>query len=194
MKLVQRLLSGILFVALMIPASFAVSFDNNGTPSGFNRFHPISGTLTATFSASPAVATTVINFKYTNAVVTNIKNYNANGKYTGIDIKDQSNFSFDAYSITTTAPNVKTDIEANFGLYNNEAEIVIFGTLTANQNYSMTVKWRDVRGGFGGNTNNFVVHSELSEKVFFGLLDYNVVQNGHVGLATLAFGNYMGRP
>lgn len=36
--------------------------------------------------------------------------YNTSKKYTGIDIKDVGN-SFHAYSVTSTAPNIKTDIE-----------------------------------------------------------------------------------
>lgn len=85
---------------------------------------------------------------------------------------------------------LKQTLKRNSGHdYYNEAEIVIFGSLTAGKTYSMTASWTDYRKGFLSNV--FRVHAELSEK---GVSDYNVIAGGYKQLADLSYGKTAGYP
>jgi len=70
--------------------------------------------------------------------------------------------------------------------------IVILGTITAGQRYDMHVLWNDYRNGIL--SNEFVVHSELSNKPVSPLFDYNVVSGGYKELVTLSYGRNAGYP
>ena len=196
MFLIRKAMSFILILSLLTVPAFAATntksanFSCNSTPpSGFNLFHPTTGSITGTYNSASTTVSTKVNFSYTTAAVSKINAYNTSKKYTGIDIKDVGN-SFHAYSVTSTAPNIKTDIETNSGHdYYNEAEIVIFGSLTAGKTYSMTASWTDYRKGFLSHV--FRVHAELSEK---GVSDYNVIAGGYKQLADLSYGKTAGYP
>lgn len=155
----------------------------------YSIYYPSDGYIIGYYDSTSTGISTRVSFTYTATAVNNIKNYNNAGRYTGVDVKDLGN-CFSAYSVTSTAPDVKTDIEPNAGFdYYNESEIVIFGNLTAGKRYDMNVFWHDYRGGL--KSSEFVVNAELSEK---GLIDYNVVPEGYDRLAELAYGKTAGYP
>ncbi len=179
--------------ALGVDSSKTANFDVNSTPpSGFNLFHPTSGYIIGYYDSDYDTMSTRVRFSYTATAVANINAYNDDDKYTGVDVKDVGN-AFSAYSITSTAPNVKTDIETNSGHdYYNEAEIVILGQLTAGTNYDMSVSWYDYRQGYL--SDRFAVNAELSNKPLLPGLDYNVVSGGWKTLASLYYGKTAGYP
>lgn len=199
MKLIRNISVVTLVFALLSTVAFGVenskSADfncNSSPPSGFNLFHPTTGYLIGYYDSAADYITTRVNFSYTSTAVRNISAYNADEKYAGVDIKDVGN-GFDAYSITSTAPNVKTDIETNSGHnYYNEAEIVILGTLSANRTYNMNVSWRDYRQGYLSDV--FSVNAELSNKPIAPGFDYNVISGGWKTLVQMPYGANRGYP
>ena len=197
MKVVKNLIALTLaLMVAMIPAFAAESskradFTCSSNPSNTDLalFYPTNGFVIGYYDTDSDTVTTRVSFSYTSTAVSNINNHNAQGLYAGVDIKDYEN-GFHAYSITSTAPNIKTDIESNTGHnFYNEAEIVIFDPLTANKTYSMTVSWYDYRQGY--ESSNFNVFGELSKK---GVIDYNVYNNAWETLATLPYGKTAGYP
>lgn len=185
--------SMLLTPALGVDSSKTANFDvNNTPPSGFNLFYPTTGYIIGYYDSDYDTMSTRVRFSYTSAAVANVNAYNAEEKYTGVDVKDVGN-SFSAYSITSTAPNVKTDIEPNSGHdYYNEAEIVILGKLTAGKDYDMSVSWYDYRKGYL--SDRFAVNAELSNKPLLPGFDYNVVSGGWKTLASLYYGKTAGYP
>lgn len=179
--------------ALGVDNSKKADFNVDSTPpSGFNLFHPTTGYIIGYYDSNYTTMSTRVRFSYTASAVRNINAYNNDNKYAGIDVKDVGN-AFSAYSITSTAPNVKTDIETNSGHdYQNEAEIVILGQLSAGENYDMSVSWYDYRKGYL--SDRFAVNAELSKKPSISGLDYNVVSGGWKTLASLYYGKNAGYP
>ncbi len=96
----------------------------------------------------------------------------------------------DAYSIATSLPNPKTDLENNdpFGSRNDEAEVIALGTVSA-KSYYMSVMWYDYRSGGSSDNGTWYVNAEISSK---GILDYNVIQpsgwNGWAGCTNKSYG------
>lgn len=201
MKMIRRILTFLLIMTLLITTALGVDntkkvdFDSsNGPPDGFNIFYPTTGSITGYYDSDSTVVSTKLKFTYTSAAVKNINNYNSDEKYTGMDIKDVGN-SFHAYSVTSTAPNIKTDIETNsLHDYDNEAEIVILGKLSAGKSYSMSVSWYDYRTNGPNTPNRFAVNAELSNKPIAPGFDYNVVKDGYLTLASLYYGREAGYP
>lgn len=182
MKKINSIIAIIILVSMLtaIPVFGAGSASATLVPDSsedtYGIIYPTSGQINVTYndpSGLNTITTTNLTFKYSSAAISNINSKNAQGLYAGMDVKDNGN-SFYAYSVTSTAPNVKTDIEVNMGHdHYNEAEIVIQGQMTANVNYYMYVSWYDLRNGTTSNSANdfFAVNAELSKKA---LLEYNV--------------------
>lgn len=197
MKVVKNLIAlSLALMVVMVPAfatesSSRADFTCDSTPrnENFSLFYPTTGYVIGYYDTNSDTVTTQVSFRYSSAAVSNINNYNNQSLYTGVDIKDYAN-GFHAYSITSTAPNIKTDIESNSGHnFYNEAEIVILDPLTANRNYTMTVSWYDYRQGY--TSSRFNVFGELSKK---GVFDYNVYQEAWETLTSLNYGAVAGQP
>lgn len=168
----------------------------NDADATYGRFHPTVGTLTGYYDTASNEVSTVLSFKYDATAISNIQRYNNDMLYTGVDVKDcydsgMPATGFDAYLIDTTLPNPVRDLERNgANEYNNEAEIVILGTLTANRSYTMSTLWTDCRQGLLDG--NFIANAELSSAPTYSGGDYN--SRAHKGLATLPYGRAAGNP
>lgn len=112
------------------------------------------------------------SFKYSSNDISYLEGKYDDGLKAGMDIKNDAyeKERLDAYTITTSLPNPKTDIESDdLDGYNEEADVVALDIPSAT-NYKMAVYWMDERDG--KNSGEFVVNAELSEK---GFIDYNTV-------------------
>lgn len=197
--MLKKVLSSILFFTLMLNLTYTVYAATAQTSTTWANkvadgqdFVPATGVLTAVYYSGDAnndpYATTKLSFTYTSACVSDVIAYNADGLYTGMDIKSYRPGKapmMDGYSITTSLPNPKTDLESNNPLGNaqDEADVVALGTIVANKSYTMTVQWWDKRDGLSGSNGDWVVNAELSKK---GIFDYNTQR--YLGLASLAYG------
>ena len=104
-------------------------------------------------------AETYVSFTLDSNNVSTIKTYNSGTNtaapgmnlYLGLDIRSHRKSStdmMDAYSIATSLPNPKSDLENDdlFGDRNEESEVVALGTVSA-RTYYMSTKWYDYRTG-----------------------------------------------
>lgn len=184
----------------------------NSTPPQYYEWRPNSGSITPTFYKVDAggqnYAKTYLDFTLTTSNVTAITafnngtNSNWQGKpaaYFGMDTKNVPSSTFgndmmDAYSIATSLPNPKTDLENNdiFGTRNDEAEVVALGTVSATT-YYMSVMWYDYRTGSSSDNGQWNVNCEISSK---GVSDYNVIQpsgwNGWAGCTNKTYSKNAG--
>lgn len=155
-------------------------------------FSPNSGTLHASYYST--YARTTLYFKYDSDRVSTISmaNYQSD-LYAGVDVKCDPGMALgdkmDAYSVTTTLPNPKTDIEGGETGYNHESEAVARGTLIADKTYTMTTTWNDYRSDTGSSgTGRWTANAELS---FKSILDYNTLD--WEGLTELGFNGVRGQ-
>ena len=99
----------------------------------------------------------------------------------------------DAYSIVTSLPNPKTDIENDDFFIDNrneEAEVVALGTIEANRSYLTSVYWHDYRSGNSTDCGKWSVNAELADQFVPGG-DYNTVS--WTPLTQLAYGCNRGK-
>ena len=79
MFLIRKAMSFILILSLLTVPAFAATntksanFSCNSTPpSGFNLFHPTTGSITGTYNSASTTVSTKVNFSYTTAAVSKI--------------------------------------------------------------------------------------------------------------------------
>jgi hypothetical protein len=173
-KLVVVFISSLLIAAVFSVSALAAS--KSWTLSG-SDFRPNTGTITSTHYSN--YATTYVSFKYSSGDVTAITSYNAEDKYAGIDIKNVPSQTLgsdmmDAYSIITSLPNAKTDLENDdiFGNRNEEAEAIALDPVDSSTTYYVSVNWTDYRTGAESDAGQWNVNAELSQQ---GINDYNTV-------------------
>lgn len=141
-------------------------------------FTPNSGSLTVTCDVANSTVDTTLSFQYSSERALSIFSESYNANYATMDIKDHDQYTgfgkLDAYTITTTLPNPKYDIEdGNFDRRCEEAEVVALGGIKPDVNYSMIVTWNDNRSQTSqGKEVAISVNSELSSK---GIIDYNAM-------------------
>ncbi|HOV28378.1 MAG TPA: hypothetical protein PK566_18745 [Pseudobacteroides sp.] len=97
-----------------------------------------------------------------------------------------------AYSVSSTLPNPKTDIENDdfFGSRNEESEVVALGSVSVGT-YNMVTYWDDYRSG--GSTDNGTWQCQFGMSKS-GMFDYNNVLISDVVQAIVYFGNTSGMP
>lgn len=168
----------------------SVAYFYDGDTSEY--FAPNSGTLNASYYST--YVRTTLYFKYDSDRVSTISmaNYQSD-LYAGVDVKCDPDMALggkmDAYSVTTTLPNPKTDIEGGKTDYNHESEAVARDTLTANKTYTMTTTWNDYRSDSGSSgTGRWTANAELTSK---SILDYNTID--WESLTTLGFNGVRGQ-
>lgn len=163
------------------------------------RFSPTSGSLQVTFNSDNDTVRTILAVKYSAERALAIFTDSYNADYAGIDVKEVPDLGvydvMDAYSVVTTLPDAKTDLENNNGdRYCDETEAIPFGRLEADKLYTMTTLWDDHRGTASqsqGLTGQFNANSEQSAP---GLGDYNVIYGQWEHLTHVPFGDVQGEP
>lgn len=175
---IKKILAFLFVCSVMICSVLAV--DTASSSWGVTTYYaPTSGTLYTRYLSN--AAQTRLTFSFDNASnLFKINTENNKGNYTGMDIKSvgknastgkECSGLFNAYTITSTLPDCKTDLESNWGQkYQDESEAVALGTLEQGKEYAMSVYWDDYRDGTI--KGSWVVNCELSTK---GFSDYNVV-------------------
>lgn len=159
-------------------SALGISKDVSWNKSGDN-FVPNTGNLALALPSDGSVSNgytrTYLAFTYTSGDATSIFADSYSNRHAGMDIKNVKRGSKDmmgAYSITTSLPNPKTDLEDNNSDgRDDEAEAVALGKIEAGL-YSMNVTWIDYRTGASTDNGQFNVNAESSKK---GVIDYNVV-------------------
>lgn len=183
-KTIRVSFSILLCCALMTNLIYAASTSNTISENGtgekgeYSAFWPKSVTLETTHYSQ--YTNTKMSFTYGTKAINTLNTYRNIELYPGVEIRDYSKSAYDnfsAYSIATNLPDPKKDLENDdiFGTRNEEAEVTVLGTLTANKNYYISANWTDYRSNDGEPEEvlgNFAGKAELSEK---GLSDYNVV-------------------
>lgn len=136
----------------------------------------------STSSSSPKnVYWSRITFKLDASNVLSIKDYN-DGGYSGCTANayltldqaadpDSWDLEIDGYTVYSTLPNPKTDIEDNsfFG-DNDETEVTALGTVKSGTTYYMTSYWGDERDGGTSDSGLIKGQFAMSQKGWF---DYN---------------------
>ena len=182
-------LSLVIVTIFVIKVSALEGSYTNFDKTGVCHFGPDTGTIYAYFY-DDYVRTPLI-FRYGDEDIEYITAYNGINQYAGVDIKNVPSTSLgtdmmSARTITTTLPDpYVTDLENDdlFGARNEEAEVVILGSITSGTAYSMTVYWDDYREGNSGDNGQWNVNAELSSR---GVSDYNV--DSWSSLASLTYG------
>lgn len=170
MKKKRTVLGIALTTCIFASSAFAALSASETWSKTAKDFCPNTGTLD--ISANGQTLTTKIYFKYSSNDISYLEGKYDDGLKAGMDIKNDAyeKERLDAYTITTSLPNPKTDIESDdLDGYNEEADVVALDIPSAT-NYKMAVYWMDERDG--KNSGEFVVNAELSEK---GFIDYNTV-------------------
>lgn len=130
---------------------------------------------------------TKVWFVLDSSNISSISNYNkglgkggsCSGKnaYLTLDVRAVDNGSrrLDAYSIYTTIPNPKVDLESNgLNSKNDESEVVSLGGLKAGYGYYMRTYWDDSRSGSSSHSGTIYARFAMSNK---GFSDYNNCTN-----------------
>lgn len=217
-KLFSVLLATLLVISLSIPASAATPTLGDqktwdyGTNTSYGTYVPYKGSAQATFynagGSEQNYAKTYCSFTLNSTNVSNIISYNngtnsaESGKnlYLTLDITNIPSTSsgydqMDAYAISTSLPNPKSDLENDdvFGTRNEEAEITALGTVSATT-YSMSVMWYDYRDGDASDNGKWQCQFCMSGQYVkvlgqwipsFG--DYNTVRQSSAIQATLPY-------
>jgi len=220
MNLMKKLVTSILTVAIIasfgVTSIFATTTDVAGPTSRWSysnyshgSYVPKSGYLATRFFDSTTIrdyAKTYVQIKLDSHNVTNILDYNNGGDNPGTaadnkkvyltcdvsSIRTGSDDMMDAYSVSSTLPNPKTDIENDdwFGNRNEESEVVALGTVSAKE-YNMITWWDDYRSGGSTDNGRWQCQFSMSEK---GWSDYNNVIQSDVIQATVNYGKTSGKP
>ncbi|MBQ7976969.1 MAG: hypothetical protein IJ300_14890 [Clostridia bacterium] len=151
-------------------------------------------------------AKTYCEFTLDNNNVSNILQYNAGthsadskNLFLTLDIssvRKSSTDKMDAYAISTSLPNPKSDLENDdlLGNRNEESEVVALGTVEATT-YNMSVMWYDYREGETNDNGQWEVQFNMSgQYIGKGNLwiktngDYNNVWTSDVVQATMVYG------
>lgn len=187
------------FALLCAAPAYAANFSRTTWNSSDESYAPYSGALECHYYlGEPNYAKTYLTFKYSASAISAIRTYNSNGRYTGMDIKTTrpSNYAYDmmdAYSAFTSLPDPKIDLENNdsweFNDSNDEADVVVLGTLTPETYYTFNVEWYDYRGGGALQNGTWHINAELSYQIL-GIGDYNT--DSYDYLAYLNYGNTPG--
>ena len=203
------LIASVLLLSLMfcIPVLAEEVTTKTWSYSNYNygSYVPKTGKGSASFaysSSSGNYAITNVNFTLDSNNVSAIKAYN-NGTnssysgrkgYLGLDVTSVRNGStdmMDAYSISTSLPNPKTDLENDDlgGTRNEESEVVALGTVSASY-YYMSTYWNDYRSGGSSDSGKFQAQFNISEK---GVIDYNNMTTSSRIQATIPYGTQGGK-
>ncbi len=191
-----------MFTALLFSLSIVASASDRYShvqisQDGTCDFGPDSGSVTVEFSQDSNVAMR-IEFYYSVSDAEAIAGYMARDLgYAGLDVKNvpsDYNFGVDLmvpYSVSTTLPNPKYDLENNdiLGSRDDEAEIVALGEIIGGVMYEMTVFWTDYRTGASSDYGEWRINAELSKKAPF-IDEYTVEQWSPV--VTLSYGTQNG--
>lgn len=176
--------------------SYAASGRSGSFSDGAKRFSPNSGTLEMTVNSSQGRVKTILTVEYSEERAFDIWADSYNAEYAGIDVKEDPSQDLhdvmDAYSVVTTLPDAKTDIENSAGnSYSDESEAVALGRIEGNKEYTMTTIWHDYRDTQSkGLSGQFNANSEQSAR---GLGDYNVIPGQWESLTQIQFGDVKGK-
>jgi hypothetical protein len=225
-KIITSILSVALIVSLGINVfAYTVTYGPTSSWNYSNYSHgsyvPKTGSMSTTFydfdpSTGLDDANTYVSFTLDSSNVSSILDFNNGGDnpgteadnktcYLSIDVRSKRTGSDDmmsAYSVTSSLPNPKTDIENDdiFGNRNEESEVVALGTVQA-QGYYMSTMWDDYRSG--GSTDNgrwdcqFGVSGQYLKVGGVWIPssgDYNAIMISDVNQASVSYGNNSGRP
>jgi len=214
----KRIFSAILCIAIlsMCTVTAFAATATVGTPQPWNHpsyqgsYAPKVGWAQPTFydagSGNQNYAKTYCEFTLDSHNVTNILQYNAGTNpadsknlYLGLDITSVRNGltdQMDAYAISTSLPNPKSDLENDdtLGDRNEEAEVVALGTVQATT-YSMSVMWYDYRAGGNNDNGEWRLQFNMSgQYIGSGSIwipsngDYNNVWTSSAVQATMPYG------
>lgn len=181
--------------------SWSYSNYNNGS------YVPRTGTLQSWFfdDSGDEFILTKVSFTLDSYNVSQILDYNdggtnphpdTNGKecFLTLDVSsdgDSWDDEIDAYSITSSLPNPKYDLEDdNFDGENEESEVVVLGTVSASS-YNCYTYWNDYRDGDPGDSGKIQAQFAMSTKGFF---DYNNIIQSSAIQATITYGDDLGNP
>lgn len=193
MKKVTRKTVMLAFILVFAISTVAQAVSENAYFDGTNKvYSPDSGSLNASYFSN--YVQTTLYFKYSQERVDYISDYRNMFRWAGVDVKCdpgmQLGDTMDAYSVTTTLPDPKTDLEGGETGYNHESEAVAQGDLTANKTYWMTTNWHDYRPtSDNGKTGRWTANAELCAK---GVGDYNT--DDWESLTQIPFNGEKGEP
>lgn len=217
-KIIALCVALLMVASLALPASAVTSSTgalkswNYGTSTTYGTYVPYTGNAQATFYDTDGngqnYAKTYCSFTLNSSNVSSIKSYN-NGTnsaeeglnlYLTLDITNVPSTTngydqMDAYAISTSLPNPKSDLENDdvFGSRNEESEVTALGTVSA-KTYSMSVMWYDYRNGDTNDNGKWQCQFCMSGQ-YVNVLgawvpsngDYNTVRQSSAIQATLTY-------
>lgn len=149
--------------------------------------------------------TTTVYFAFDNYNVSNILDYNNGGNNPGTNCDNKNAYltldqtavpdnpldlEISATSIRSDLPDPKYDLESDFGVDNEESEVVALGAVSAT-NYYMRTTWNDYRDGGTDDSGKIQAQFAMSTK---GLSDYNNCVQSDVVQSTINYGDNLGQP
>lgn len=217
-KSISVLVAVLLLVCMTVSASAVTTTVGDaktwdyGTSTQYGSYVPYKGSAQATFYKADGndqnYAKTYCTFTLNNTNVNNILQYNngnhsaEQGKnlYLTLDITNDPSTTngydqMDAYAISTSLPNPKSDLENDdlLGTRNEEAEVTALGAVTA-KTYSMSVMWYDYRDGDANDNGEWLCQFNMSGQYVkvLGVWipsngDYNNVRQSTAIQATLPY-------
>lgn len=216
-------LTSICLIALLGVSAFAVDTAGPKVAWSYSDYShgsyvPKEGYLSTRFydESSNDYAKTYVQIKLDTKNVTNITDYNNGGDNPGdladdlklyltcdvTSVRTGSTDMMDAYSITSTLPNYKSDLENDdlLGSRNEESEVCALGKVESKE-YNMVTYWKDYRAGGTKDNGKWQCQYSMSgqyNKVLGAWIatsgDYNCVVQSDVIQATVPYGKTSGKP